>query len=89
VPQEPALFSTTIAENIALGREGITKDDIEKAAKIANAHDFIIRFPKVKVDFSITEYSRFSQVMVKPESILVISLLNKKIIRACRNPSPK
>ena len=49
VPQEPALFSTTIAENIALGREGVTQDDIEKAAKIAKAHDFIIRFPKVKV----------------------------------------
>ncbi|CAB3994659.1 multidrug resistance 1 [Paramuricea clavata] len=46
VNQEPVLFSTTIAENIAFGREGVTQHEIEKAAKIANAHDFIIRFPK-------------------------------------------
>lgn len=49
--QEPVLFSTTIAENIAFGREGVTQNEIEKAAKIANAHDFIIRFPKVKSKF--------------------------------------
>ncbi|XP_028411655.1 multidrug resistance protein 1-like isoform X2 [Dendronephthya gigantea] len=46
VGQEPSLFSTTIAENIAFGREGVTQYDIEKAAKIANAHDFILRFQK-------------------------------------------
>jgi ABC-type multidrug transport system fused ATPase/permease subunit len=51
VNQEPVLFSTTVAENIAFGREGVTQHEIEKAAKIANAHDFIIRFPKVKRKF--------------------------------------
>ena len=45
--QEPVLFATTIAENIACGREGVTRYEIEEAAKMANAHDFITQFPKV------------------------------------------
>ncbi|XP_075244761.1 ATP-dependent translocase ABCB1-like isoform X2 [Convolutriloba macropyga] len=44
VSQEPVLFGYTIAENIAFGREGATLDDIERAAKMANAHDFIMNF---------------------------------------------
>ncbi|XP_028410024.1 multidrug resistance protein 1-like [Dendronephthya gigantea] len=46
VSQEPVLFSTTIAENIAFGREGVTQNEIEEAAKAANAHNFISQFPK-------------------------------------------
>jgi ATP-binding cassette subfamily B protein len=42
VLQEPVLFSTTIAENIAYGRPKATFDDIVAAAKAANAHDFIL-----------------------------------------------
>ncbi|XP_039380536.1 ATP-dependent translocase ABCB1-like isoform X2 [Mauremys reevesii] len=45
VSQEPILFATTIAENIRCGREGITDSEIEKAAKEANAFDFISRLP--------------------------------------------
>jgi ABC-type multidrug transport system fused ATPase/permease subunit len=48
VSQEPVLFSTTIAENIAFGREGATQQEIERAAKTANAHNFISQFPKVR-----------------------------------------
>jgi ATP-binding cassette subfamily B (MDR/TAP) protein 1 len=48
VNQEPVLFSTTIAENIAFGREGATQREIEDAAKAANAHNFISQFPKVR-----------------------------------------
>ena len=47
VNQEPVLFSTTIAENISYGREGVTQQEIEEAAKMANAHNFITQFPKV------------------------------------------
>jgi ABC-type multidrug transport system fused ATPase/permease subunit len=47
VNQEPILFSTTIAENIAYGRERVTQQEIEKAARAANAHNFISQFPKV------------------------------------------
>ena len=45
VSQEPALFSTSIGENIAYGREGATQEDIEAAARAANAADFISRLP--------------------------------------------
>ncbi len=45
VPQEPVLFSGTIADNIAYGREGVTRAQVETAAKDANAHDFILAFP--------------------------------------------
>ncbi len=38
------LFSGTIAQNIAFGRDIIDFDAVEKAAKIANAHDFISQF---------------------------------------------
>ena len=45
VSQETYLFPTTIAENIAYGREGATREEIISAAKAANAHDFIIAQP--------------------------------------------
>ena len=45
VPQDPVLFSGTIAENIAYGREGATQEQIERAARDANAHEFIRDFP--------------------------------------------
>ncbi|MDZ7786129.1 MAG: ABC transporter ATP-binding protein [Candidatus Saccharibacteria bacterium] len=44
--QEPALFSGTIKENIAYARPGANQKRIEKAAKAANAHDFIRTFDK-------------------------------------------
>ena len=43
VPQEPALFSVTIAENIAFGRPDASRTKIEAAARQAAAHDFIQR----------------------------------------------
>ncbi len=45
VLQDTFLFSTTIRENIAYGREDVTMDEILEAAKAARAHDFIIEFP--------------------------------------------
>ena len=49
VSQEPVLFAKTIAENIRYGRDGITQEDIEKAATKANAYDFISQLPNVRV----------------------------------------
>ncbi|CAF3974032.1 unnamed protein product [Rotaria sp. Silwood1] len=46
VSQEPILFQTTIAENIRLGRLEATQEEIEEAARIANAHDFIMTLPQ-------------------------------------------
>ncbi|CAN4104073.1 unnamed protein product [Withania somnifera] len=45
VNQEPIPFATTIKENILFGKEGATIEEVEKAAKAANAHDFIIKLP--------------------------------------------
>jgi ATP-binding cassette subfamily B protein/subfamily B ATP-binding cassette protein MsbA len=44
VPQETFLFSGTIAENIAFGKKDVSRLDIENAAKMANAYDFIMEF---------------------------------------------
>ena len=50
VPQEPYLYEVSIAENIAYGRgkktQEVAREDIVNAAKIANAHEFIMRLPK-------------------------------------------
>ena len=43
VTQEPILFNDTIANNIALGMDNATQEEIEQAAKVANAHNFIIQ----------------------------------------------
>jgi subfamily B ATP-binding cassette protein MsbA len=43
VSQESILFNDTIANNISFGMENATRDDIIEAAKVANAHDFILQ----------------------------------------------
>ncbi|CAI9097968.1 OLC1v1034495C1 [Oldenlandia corymbosa var. corymbosa] len=45
VSQEPALFATTIKENILLGRPDASLIEIEEAARVANAHSFIVKLP--------------------------------------------
>jgi ATP-binding cassette subfamily B protein len=45
VPQDTFLFSGSIADNIAYAKPGASKEEIIRAAKIANAHDFIVRKP--------------------------------------------
>ena len=42
VPQEPYLYDVSVAENIRYGRPGASQEDIINAAKLANAHDFIM-----------------------------------------------
>lgn len=46
VAQDTLLFSATIAENIAFGRPDATQAQIERAAKLAQAHDFIVNMPE-------------------------------------------
>ncbi|KAG7242239.1 hypothetical protein INR49_024285 [Caranx melampygus] len=46
VSQEPILFATTIAENIRYGRPDVTQEEIEQAAREANAYDFIMNLPE-------------------------------------------
>lgn len=45
VLQEPFLFPGTISENIAYARPEASPEEVMRAAKAANAHDFILRFP--------------------------------------------
>ena len=45
VNQEPVLFATTIKENILFGKDGASMEQVIIAAKAANAHDFIVKFP--------------------------------------------
>jgi ATP-binding cassette subfamily B protein len=46
VAQEPILFHRSLAENIAYARPSASQTDIEQAAWLANAHDFIVRLPR-------------------------------------------
>ncbi|MEY9535188.1 ABC transporter ATP-binding protein [Sinorhizobium fredii] len=46
VQQEPVLFHRSLAENIAYGRPGATQHEVEEAARLASAHDFITALPK-------------------------------------------
>ncbi|EFN88772.1 ATP-binding cassette sub-family B member 8, mitochondrial [Harpegnathos saltator] len=45
INQEPTLFATSIMENIRYGKQDATDEEVVEAAKEANAHDFIIKFP--------------------------------------------
>jgi ABC-type multidrug transport system fused ATPase/permease subunit len=45
VSQDPFLFAGTIADNIRFGRQDVSDDAVEEAARLANAHDFIAALP--------------------------------------------
>jgi ATP-binding cassette subfamily B (MDR/TAP) protein 1 len=45
VSQEPKLFACSIKDNIKINRPNATQEEVETAAKKANAHDFIMSFP--------------------------------------------
>ncbi len=46
VSQEVVIFDQTAAENIACGRHGASREEVEKAARLANAHEFIMQLPQ-------------------------------------------
>lgn len=46
VSQEALLFNATIRDNITYGRDGITEAEVVRAARVANAHDFVMEFPE-------------------------------------------
>jgi len=45
VPQDTVLFNDTIRTNIGFGRPGATQQEIERAARLAQVHDFVMRLP--------------------------------------------
>ncbi len=46
IPQDPFLFSTTVRDNIAFGLPELTDDEIERVARLAQAHEFVERLPQ-------------------------------------------
>lgn len=46
VPQDTVLFNDTIAYNIAYGRPGASRDEVEQAARMAALHDFVLALPQ-------------------------------------------
>jgi len=46
ISQDPFLFSATVRENIAFGRPGATLEEIEQAARLAQAHEFVLELPE-------------------------------------------
>jgi ABC-type multidrug transport system fused ATPase/permease subunit len=82
VPQEVLLFGGSIAENIAYGKPGASRAEIETAARRANAHDFITRFPEgyetlvgergVKVSGGQRQRIAIARALLKDPSILIL-----------------
>ncbi len=49
VSQEPVLFFGSIEDNIRFGKPDATDEEVQNAAKMANAHDFIMQLPQVNI----------------------------------------
>ena len=76
VSQEPVLFGTTILDNIRYGREGVTKKEIEQAAREANIHKFLSTLPEVRTMqntlFSFTSLWNTTEAFHKKLKIYVL-----------------
>ena len=54
VSQEPVLFTGSIEENIRFGKSDATDEEVQAAAKMANAHEFIMALPEVGLPLSLS-----------------------------------
>lgn len=82
VPQEPLLFHRSLAENIGYGKPGATQAEIEHAAKLAHAHEFIKDLPLdyetlvgergVKLSGGQRQRVAIARAMLKDAPILVL-----------------
>ena len=81
VSQEPALFATTIKENILFGKENATIEEIEEAAKASNAHNFISQLPQ-GYDTQVSS-AYLSELTHFDINIIIINAFFLPIVRAC------
>lgn len=82
VPQEPLLFHRSIHENIAYGKVDATDDEVERVAKMAQAHDFIASLPEgyqalvgergVKLSGGQRQRIAIARAMLKDAPILIL-----------------
>jgi ATP-binding cassette subfamily B (MDR/TAP) protein 1 len=76
VSQEPALFATTIRENLLLGRDGATQEELEEAARVANAHSFIVKLPDA--------YNTQASILLLPSISFVSLVVVVAVCPSCR-----
>ena len=82
VAQHVLLFNATVADNIAYGRSGATREQIEQAAKAARAHDFVGRLPQgydtvigdqgVKLSGGQKQRIALARALLKDPAVLVL-----------------
>ncbi|KAJ0628817.1 putative Type 1 protein exporter [Helianthus annuus] len=70
VSQEPALFATTIKENILFGKEDATMEEVIEAAKASNAHNFISQLPQAYDTQVHFPFSKTKNIKKKKKTIL-------------------
>jgi ABC-type multidrug transport system fused ATPase/permease subunit len=74
VSQEPVLFTGSIEDNIRFGKQDATDEEVRDAAKMANAHDFIMALPDVCILFFLNSLiNRFLVIYRTIKQHLVIN----------------
>ncbi|GLE06771.1 hypothetical protein PINS_up016316 [Pythium insidiosum] len=88
VSQEPVLFATTIRDNIAAGDENVTLEQVERAAKMANAHTFIMSLPSSMIHSLVRKVCRSREVRSSVSQLLALLFAILKFSFWTKLPQP-